>query len=51
MTNKEQELLSIIRQQDNPEQAIDIALRVIVSYLNRLEPSESTPFVDSRESA
>ena len=40
MTNNEIELLNVIRESDNPEQAIIIAIDVILSYLKQHESSE-----------
>lgn len=40
MTNNELELLNIIRESDNPEQAIMIAIDVILSYLEQHESFE-----------
>ncbi len=51
MTNNEIELLNLIRENDNPERAFVTAIEIILSYLNRHEPSESKLSVDSLESA
>lgn len=40
MTNNEIELMSIIRENDNPEQALLTATKVISEFLMRLESSE-----------
>lgn len=40
MTNNELELLNIIRESDNPEHAIMIAIDVILSYLEQHESFE-----------
>ena len=40
MTTNEIELLNIIRESDNPEQAIEIAIDIILSYLKQLESFE-----------
>lgn len=40
MTNNEIELLNVIRESDNPEQAILVAIDVILSYLEQHESSE-----------
>lgn len=40
MTNNEIELLNVIRESDNPEQAIIIAIDVIISYLKQHESFE-----------
>lgn len=39
MTENEKELLNIIRTHDNPEQALEIATRIILSFV---EPHESS---------
>lgn len=44
MTDHEQELLYIIRNHDNPEKALEIALEIIISFLEQSEPSQE-PFV------
>jgi hypothetical protein len=40
MTNNEIELLNIIRESENPAQAIEIAIDIILSYLEQLESFE-----------
>ena len=40
MTENEKELLAIIRENENPEQAIVIAIETIISYLTQHEPSQ-----------
>ena len=40
MTENEQELLYIIRNHDDPEQALEVALKTILSYLEQHEPSQ-----------
>ncbi len=40
MTNNEIELLNIIRESENPSQAIEIAIDIILSYLEQLESFE-----------
>ena len=40
MTNNEIKLLNIIRESDNPEQALEIAIDIILSYLAQLESFE-----------
>lgn len=51
MSENETLLIEMIRNHSDPEEALTIAIEVIISYLNRLESSESTPFADSQESA
>lgn len=38
MTEKEQKLLDIINEDDNPQEAVRIAMRVICDFLERPEP-------------
>lgn len=40
MTNNELELLHIIRENENPEQALNIAIEIILSYLEQHESFE-----------
>ena len=43
MTNNEKELLNIIRSHDNPEQAIDIAIHLMIDFLEkRGEPQDTS---------
>lgn len=49
MTENEIELINLIREQDDPGQALISAIEIIVLYLNRRESFESKPSVDSRE--
>ena len=51
MTNNEQKLLDIIREHDNPEQAFEIALKIILEFLEQGESSQEQPLVCSREPA
>ena len=48
MTNNERELINIIREHKNPEQAILTAVLIIGSYLERPLPSQE-PFVDVQQ--
>ena len=45
MTENEQELMSIIRENDNPAQAFMAATVIILDYLKQLESSEGQAFV------
>lgn len=45
MTNNEKELLNIIRSHDNPEQAIDIAIRLMFDFLEKREEPQDTSSV------
>ena len=40
MTNNEKELISIIRENDKPEQALEVAVKVITDFLRQHESSE-----------
>lgn len=49
MTQNELELLNLIREHNNPEQALITAIEIIVEYLNLHESFELKPSVDFRE--
>ncbi len=51
MTRNEKELIEMIRNHPNPEDAVIAAIGAIISCLNLLEPSESILSVDSGEFA
>lgn len=51
MTGNEIELINIIREQDNPIQALRVAINIIVSYLVRHESSPKPYSVVHREHA
>lgn len=51
MTDNEQKLLNIIHKHDNPGQAFEIALKIILEFLEQGESSQEQPLVCSRESA
>lgn len=51
MTDNEKELLNIIRTHDNPEQAVKIALDLIVDFLRKHEEPQDTSSERPRESA
>ena len=40
MSNNKIELMNIISENDNPEQAVMIAIDIILSYLEQLESSQ-----------
>lgn len=44
MTNNEKELLKIIEQHSNPEQAMEIAIKTIIDFLEQ-HGSSQEPFV------
>ena len=49
MTDNEIKLLSMVRENDNHEQALTTAIEIILKYLNHPESFESTHSVDSLE--
>ena len=49
MTTNEQELLGIIRNHENPQQAIVIAIDTITSFLKQLGSSQAQEAVDLQE--
>ena len=49
MTSNELELLGMIRNHDNPQQAIVIAIDTITSFLKQLESSQAPKAVDLQE--
>ena len=51
MTNNEKELLYIIRNHDNPEQALKIALDLMYLFLKQHEEPQCTSSENLRESA
>ena len=51
MTNNEKNLLNIIRSHDNPEQAIEIAIKIMIEFLKQDESSQEQPLACPRESA
>ena len=51
MTDNEVELIKIIRENDNPEQALVAAVETILSYLRQRESSQVQAVADLRELA
>jgi hypothetical protein len=51
MTDNEIKLINIIREHENPEQAVEIAIRVMIEFLAQDESSQEQPLVCPRESA
>jgi hypothetical protein len=51
MTNNERELINIIRNHDNPEQAIEIAITTILAFLEQQKSFEEQAPAYSRELA
>ena len=49
MTNNEKELLNIIHQHSNPEQAIEIAIKTIVEFLEQHGSYQGQVVVCSQE--
>jgi hypothetical protein len=48
MTNNEMKLLNIIKNHDNPEKAIEIAVKTIIAFLEQDESSQEPPLVYSQ---
>ena len=51
MTNNEKELINIIREHDNPEQAVEIAIQLIIDFLEKHEEPQYTSSVHPPVSA
>ena len=51
MTANEIELINLIRENDNPEQALTVAVEVILTYLKQHESSEGQAAACLRELA
>ena len=51
LRKKEEELFDIIRENDNPEQAAIIAVKVFAAFLAQLEADQELPTVCLRESS
>lgn len=51
MTDNERELLNIIRKCDNPDQAVKIALDLMIDFLEKHEAPQGTSSAHLRESA
>ena len=51
MTDNERELLNIIRECDNPDQAVKIALDLMIDFLEKHEAPQGTSSAHLRESA
>jgi hypothetical protein len=51
LRNNEEEFMKIIRENDNPEQAAVIAIKVFAAFLARLEADQELPTVCLRESS
>lgn len=51
MTDNERELLSIIRAQDNPGEAVDFAISLLIDFLKKHEAPRGTSSVHRQESA
>lgn len=51
MSNYEQELITIIREHDNPEQALKIAFDLLLTFLDEREAPQGTSSVCPRVSA
>lgn len=51
MTNNEKKLLETIRNHPEPEQAVEIAIKTILAFLEQDESSQELPLAYSLESA
>lgn len=51
LRQKEEELMKIIRENDKPEQAAIIAVKVFAAFLAQLEADQELPTVYLRESS
>ena len=51
MTNNEKELINIIREHDNPEQAVEIAIKLIFEFLDEREVLQCTSSAPPRITA
>ena len=51
LRNNEDEFLKIIRENDNPEQAAVIAIKVFAAFLAQLEADQELPIVCLQESS
>ena len=51
MTDNEKELIQIIRENDNPKQAIEIAIHLMIDFLAKREVPQDTSSARHRESA
>ena len=51
LRKNEEELFDIIRENDNPEQAAMIAVKVFAAFLAQLEANQELPTVCLRESS
>lgn len=49
MTNNEIELLNIIHQHNNPEEALKIAMNLMIDFLTNCEALQDTSFVPPQE--
>ena len=51
MTNNERELITLIRESDNPEKVAEYMLSLFLDYLRTHAPSQETPVVELQEFA
>ena len=51
MTDNEKELLTIIHQQDDPARAVEIAIQLMIDFLEKREVPRDTSSVHHRVSA
>lgn len=51
MTPNEKELLKIVREHDDPERAVEIAINLLIEFLAKHEVPQDTSSAHHRESA
>ena len=51
MTNNERELIKILRENDNPEKALKIAMDLMIDFLTSYEALQDTSFVPPQEAS
>ena len=51
MTNNERELITLIRESDNPEKVAEYMLSLFLDYLRTHAPSQETPVAELQEFA
>lgn len=49
MTENERELINLIRENDNPQQALAIAMELMIDFLKRYEVPQDTSFALHQE--
>ena len=49
MSNHEEELLNLIKEHDNPEQALEVAINLMIDFLKKHEAPQCKPSEHLRE--